>query len=189
MTAILYVFFASVALIFFGYTVSLGARPTVQAQFVMMGSGLALFPLSFVLASVVQRRRFRGWISVCVALPLTVPVLFLLAARIGGSLRESFFVRDLPKLEQIVQFAKSQVAPNGESKQIPVPAAVANLPGPVWTSRITDGTLITTIFVVGGFPVKHFAYVHCSNDTIPAEMTKAWPKITRRQPHWLEVSD
>ena len=165
----------------------MAARPTAFAQLIVMGSGLVLFPLSFVLASVVERRRFRGWGLVCVSLPLSVPLLFFLAVRIGGLLRDGLFDRDLPKLERIVQVSESRVATTGESTRIPV--ATADVSGPVWARRGSDGILTVTIFVGGGFPVKHLAYIYRSDDTFPAELSKSWPKMKRRQQKWFEVSD
>jgi hypothetical protein len=175
------------AALFFGSTLRMAARPTNEAQLLMMATGLLLFPLSVAVPAFLPRTRSSlrtlRWVG-----PLLVPLLFVSAAWIGHLLRARLFYRDLPELERVVHLvATGSIAVH--DGRVALPAELSDLARVVFAQREPDGTLQVTFVVGGGFPVKHLAYLYRSDGRFPPELTRDWPKRRDRQQNWVEVSD
>jgi hypothetical protein len=179
----------------FAATTLFCARQTTNKQFLCMATTacvLLLLLISFVAGlCFCSRDKFRAFIPAAICL-IGLPVSFFAARRLGGSIENWRFQRNLPRYAEVIHLIeRGEIRINSSSSRIEhkLPNRYADLAWGIIAKTNSDG--ITVAFMTGsGFPVKHTGYLYVSSGNIEYDAeTNRWPYSSRISTNWFRVQD
>ena len=171
------------------------AQRNLIMQLISMATLLAvlILPLvSFVFGLANYRRdKFRAFVPLLICV-VGLPVSFIGAVALGGSVKQSRFQKNLTRYNEVVRHIQAgdfQPDPNNYF-HIHLPPPYADL---AWFARTqtNGGNLYIEFFTEGGFPVKHSGYLYVADGKIGDNTSffQDWPIHSRINTNWFYISD
>ena len=122
-------------------------------------------------------------------------MLIVLIIRFNGHLfirvREIEFNKNLNNYEAIVRLIKEDKIKYTKGRPLKLPKKYEHLAYSTFVFKDTNGEYYIEFFTGGSFPVRHFGYFYCSDDTefYPKNLKERWPCIKKINDNWFYMSD
>jgi energy-coupling factor transporter transmembrane protein EcfT len=122
-------------------------------------------------------------------------IIIVLVIRLNGyvfiKLREIEFNKNYKSYQEIVQLIKEDKIKYANSNPIKLPEKYEHLAYSTFVFKHTNGEFYIEFFTGGGFPVRHFGYFYCSDDTkfYPKNIKERWPHLKKIKKNWFYMSD
>jgi len=135
------------------------------------------------------REKFRAFIPATICL-IGLPISFIAARRLGGSIEHRLFQKNLPRYTEVVRLIEK-----GEFKTdsylVELPPQYSDLALRTWRGTNSEGAIIVGFITGIGFPVKHSGFMYVSTGKIEsdAETLRRWPYYSRINTNWFRIGD